>query len=80
MPSKCVGCQLGLVPAHLRCTRSPCFRRSQVLGYLYNGYWEDIGTIRAFFDANLALVQDVSGRCFEWKQFVEACSVAARHL
>lgn len=23
--------------------------------YLFNGYWEDIGTIRSFFDANLAL-------------------------
>ncbi|MDG2616799.1 glucose-1-phosphate adenylyltransferase [Thermoleptolyngbya sichuanensis XZ-Cy5] len=25
--------------------------------YLYNGYWEDIGTIRSFYDANLALTQ-----------------------
>ena len=25
--------------------------------YLYNGYWEDIGTIEAFYDANLALTQ-----------------------
>lgn len=23
--------------------------------YLFNGYWEDIGTIKSFFDANLAL-------------------------
>ncbi|KAJ0112405.1 hypothetical protein Patl1_00745 [Pistacia atlantica] len=23
--------------------------------YLYNGYWEDIGTIKSFFDANLSL-------------------------
>lgn len=30
----------------------------KVVGHLYKGYWEDIGTIRAFFDANLALVQD----------------------
>jgi glucose-1-phosphate adenylyltransferase len=27
--------------------------------YLFNGYWEDIGTIRSFFDANLALTDIV---------------------
>eukprot|EP00210_Caulerpa_lentillifera_P004315 g4118.t1 len=26
--------------------------------YLFNGYWEDIGTVRSFFDANLALTND----------------------
>ncbi|KAJ6400847.1 hypothetical protein OIU84_016302 [Salix udensis] len=26
-----------------------------VQAYLFNGYWEDIGTIKSFFDANLAL-------------------------
>jgi glucose-1-phosphate adenylyltransferase len=26
-----------------------------VRAYLYDGYWEDIGTIKAFYDANLAL-------------------------
>jgi glucose-1-phosphate adenylyltransferase len=28
-----------------------------VQAYLFNGYWEDIGTIEAFYDANLALTQ-----------------------
>ena len=28
--------------------------------YLFNDYWEDIGTIRSFFEANLALTQHVS--------------------
>ncbi len=28
-----------------------------VQAYLFNGYWEDIGTIEAFFDANMALTQ-----------------------
>ncbi len=28
-----------------------------VQAYLFNGYWEDIGTIAAFYDANLALTQ-----------------------
>lgn len=31
--------------------------RYNVQAYLYNGYWEDIGTIEAFYDANLALTQ-----------------------
>ncbi|RPI02429.1 MAG: glucose-1-phosphate adenylyltransferase, partial [Calditrichaeota bacterium] len=29
----------------------------KVQAYLYKGYWEDIGTIRAFYDANMALVK-----------------------
>ena len=28
--------------------------------YLFDGYWEDIGTVRSFFDANLALTEDPS--------------------
>ena len=30
-------------------------QRYRVNAYIFQGYWEDIGTIRAFFDANLAL-------------------------
>ena len=30
---------------------------SRVQAYIYQGYWEDIGTIRSFFDANLALTK-----------------------
>lgn len=30
----------------------------KVKTYIYNGYWEDIGTIRAFYDANLMLTDD----------------------
>jgi glucose-1-phosphate adenylyltransferase len=30
-----------------------------VYSYVYQGYWEDIGTIRAFFDANLDLVSEL---------------------
>ena len=30
----------------------------KVQAYLFNGYWEDIGTIKSFFDANLALAKD----------------------
>ncbi|HEY0058979.1 MAG TPA: sugar phosphate nucleotidyltransferase [Flavisolibacter sp.] len=31
----------------------------KVASYQYEGYWEDIGNIRAFFDANLALTKDL---------------------
>jgi len=30
----------------------------RVYGYTFNGYWEDIGTIRSYYNANLALVQN----------------------
>lgn len=29
--------------------------RYRVFGYIFQGYWEDVGTIRSFFEANLAL-------------------------
>jgi glucose-1-phosphate adenylyltransferase len=31
----------------------------RVQAYVYRGYWEDVGTIRSYFDANLALAQPV---------------------
>jgi glucose-1-phosphate adenylyltransferase len=31
----------------------------RVFSYVYQGYWEDIGTIKAFFDANLDLVNEI---------------------
>jgi len=31
----------------------------KVFGYIFQGYWEDIGTVRAFFEANLALTDPV---------------------
>ena len=39
----------------------------KVQAYLFNDYWEDIGTIKSFFEANLALAAQVAmhsdGRC-----------------
>ncbi len=32
-------------------------KERQVSGYIFNGYWEDIGTIRAFYEANLDLTE-----------------------
>ncbi len=31
--------------------------KKQLFAHIFEGYWEDIGTVRAFFDANLALAQ-----------------------
>jgi len=31
----------------------------RVFAYIYQGYWEDIGTIRSFFEANLDLVSEL---------------------
>lgn len=33
----------------------------KTVAYLYNGYWEDIGTIQSFYNANLALIKDNCG-------------------
>ncbi|OHE88250.1 MAG: glucose-1-phosphate adenylyltransferase [Verrucomicrobia bacterium RIFCSPLOWO2_12_FULL_64_8] len=32
-------------------------RQRRLFAYIFEGYWEDIGTVRAFFEANLALAQ-----------------------
>lgn len=31
--------------------------QAKLCSYIFEGYWEDIGTVRAFFEANLALAQ-----------------------
>jgi len=33
-------------------------QKYKVQSYIFQGYWEDIGTIRSFFDANLALANE----------------------
>lgn len=32
------------------------------MAYLFNGYWEDIGTIASFFESNISLTHNVSAR------------------
>jgi glucose-1-phosphate adenylyltransferase len=34
-------------------------KKYKVMVYIFQGYWEDIGTVRAFFEANLALTDTV---------------------
>jgi len=38
-----------------------------VVAYLFNDYWEDIGTIKSFFEANLALAQQARGAPAPWR-------------
>jgi glucose-1-phosphate adenylyltransferase len=40
----------------------------KVMVYIFQGYWEDIGTIRAFFEANLALTDALPPyNFFDWR-------------
>jgi len=56
---------------------------ARVHAYVYRGYWEDVGTIRSFYDANLALCQpvppfdfyDVSRPVFSNPRFLPATKV-----
>ena len=34
-------------------------QKNKVFAFIFQGYWEDIGTVRAFFEANLALTDTV---------------------
>jgi glucose-1-phosphate adenylyltransferase len=40
-----------IIPASLK--------KYKVFAYIFQGYWEDIGTVRAFFEANLALTDTI---------------------
>jgi len=50
------------------------FRSKNVQVHLFDGYWEDIGTIRSFFEANINMAADqpeFSLNCPEWPIFTE---------
>ena len=40
-------------------------KNMNVVAYPFYGYWEDIGTIKSFFDENLKLCRHVSARVNE---------------
>ena len=60
----------------------------KVLGYEFTGYWEDIGTIRAFYQANLDLTQpsppfnfyDLAHPIYTHARFLPGSIVAGAHL
>ncbi|MFN0064963.1 MAG: sugar phosphate nucleotidyltransferase [Chlamydiales bacterium] len=37
-------------------------KKGKTYAYLYDGYWEDIGTIKSYYEANLALTQPCQNR------------------
>ena len=50
-----------------------------IQAYLYDGYWEDIGTIEAFYEANLALTDSPSPKFrWAWHHSVLRCTNAAK--
>ena len=54
-------------------------QKYNVHAYIFQGYWEDIGTIRAFFDANLALTDTVpSFNFFDCEPDLHARAVPSR--
>lgn len=60
----------------------------RVYSYRFDGYWEDIGTIRTFYEANLALAQseppfsfhDPEHPIYTHPRFLPGCRIADVHL
>ena len=65
--------------------------RLRVQAFLHHGYWEDVGTIRSYYDANIALTQtqppfnfyDASCPIFTHPRFlaptkIESCTIRTR--
>jgi len=61
---------------------------NRVCSYIFQGYWEDIGTIRAFFDANLDLAAelprfdffDMSAPIFSRPRFLPGSKINGAHI
>ncbi|XP_047938144.1 glucose-1-phosphate adenylyltransferase large subunit 2, chloroplastic/amyloplastic-like isoform X2 [Salvia hispanica] len=47
----------------------------KVQAYLFNDYWEDIGTIKSLFDANLALTEQIVDAIISHGCFLGECSI-----
>jgi glucose-1-phosphate adenylyltransferase len=43
---------------------------ARVFGYRYNGYWQDVGTIQSYWEANMALLDDDPGLDLSDKEWV----------
>jgi glucose-1-phosphate adenylyltransferase len=60
----------------------------RVFSYVFQGYWEDIGTIRSFFDANLDLVSelprfnffDMSAPIFSRPRYLPGSKINGAHI
>ncbi|KAG6502833.1 hypothetical protein ZIOFF_035121 [Zingiber officinale] len=52
-----------------------CANEYFVKAYLFNDYWEDIGTIKSFFEANLALAAHVADSIVSHGTFLDNCLI-----
>ena len=60
----------------------------KMIGYLFDGYWEDIGTIRSFFDTNLMLTDvvpefdffDAKNPIYTRARYLPACKVNSSQI
>ena len=58
-------------------------RSKRVQVHLFDGYWEDIGTIRAFYEANLAMARSEPDFMLshpEWSTYTEPRFLPASHI
>ena len=63
-------------------------QKYKVFAYIFQGYWEDIGTVRAFFEANLALTDivppynffDHLNRIYTQPRFLPASKINGAHI
>jgi glucose-1-phosphate adenylyltransferase len=53
--------------------------QGKVGAYIFDGYWEDVGTVRSFYEANLALAAQNNAR-FSFYDAREPIYTASRHL
>ncbi len=50
-----------------------------IQAYLYDGYWEDIGTVEAFYEANLALTDSPKPK-FRWAVYPASFAISLKRL
>lgn len=63
-------------------------RKKKVYGYFFNGYWEDIGTIRTFFDTHMDLTEtlprfnfyDEEKPIFTHPRFLPGCKILSSEI
>jgi glucose-1-phosphate adenylyltransferase len=59
-----------------------------LMGFIFSGYWEDIGTVRSFFEANLSLTNpvppfnffDQGNLVYTRARFLPACKINGVHI
>jgi glucose-1-phosphate adenylyltransferase len=65
-----------------------CIPTRRVISYVFQGYWEDVGTIRSFFEANLDLVSelprfnffDMNAPVFSRPRFLPGSKINGAHI